>query len=188
MFTSSKQRRKTNFFYGGVRTSCKKKPAGRAKFVVFSFTYWVHCRRRHRGLRCCSQDLSTCVNRQEFEHGFSKNACHLFTRYIQSCMLSKTRSITDWFTSFLGKPTFGWRGKKIRCCRKNIYFKETTRVEWIKANCALKTIIFRYFAFFLELTFYFLLYIHYIFFCARLFQVCTCVPCVQVATPLTVLS
>ena len=51
------------FFYGGVRTSCKKKRAGRAKFVVFSFTYWAHCRRRHRGLRCCSQDLSTCVNR-----------------------------------------------------------------------------------------------------------------------------
>ena len=25
--------------YGGVRTSCKEKRAGRAKFAVFSFTY-----------------------------------------------------------------------------------------------------------------------------------------------------
>ena len=50
-------------FYGGVRTGCKEKRAGRAKFAVFPFTYWAHCRRRHRGLRRCSQDLSICVNR-----------------------------------------------------------------------------------------------------------------------------
>ena len=59
---------------------------------------------------------------------------------------------------------------------EKILFQETTRVEWIEANCALKIIIFRYFAFFLELTFYFLLFNHYylliifIYFCARLSQ------------------
>ena len=65
VFTSSKQRRKRKFFtVVFVQVNCKEKRAGRAKFVgVFSFTYWVHCRRCHRGLRCCSQDLSTCVNR-----------------------------------------------------------------------------------------------------------------------------
>ena len=50
------------FFYGGVRTGCKEKCAGRAKFAAFSFTNWAHCRRRHRRLRRCSQDLSMCVN------------------------------------------------------------------------------------------------------------------------------
>ena len=67
-----------------------------------------------------------------------------------------------------------------------MYFKETTRVEC--ANCALKIIIFRYFALFLELTFiFYYLFITY-FFCVRLFQVCMCVPYVQVATLLTVFS
>ena len=68
-------------FYGGVRTGCKEKRAGRSKFVVFSVIYWAHCRRRRslgreetlargnacyagyrRRLRRCSQDLSMCVN------------------------------------------------------------------------------------------------------------------------------
>ena len=53
---------KGNFFYGGVRTGCKEKHAGRAKFVVFSFTNWAHCRRRHRRLCRFSQNLSMCVN------------------------------------------------------------------------------------------------------------------------------
>ena len=52
------------FFDGGVRTGCKEKRAGRAKFAAFSFTNWARCRRRHRRrrLRRCSQDLSMCVN------------------------------------------------------------------------------------------------------------------------------
>ena len=37
-------------FYDGVRTGCKEKRAGCSKFVVFSFIYWAHCRRR-RSLR-----------------------------------------------------------------------------------------------------------------------------------------
>ena len=41
---------------------CQEKRARRAKFVIFSFTYRTHCRRRHRQLRRCTQDLSTCVN------------------------------------------------------------------------------------------------------------------------------
>ena len=58
-----KQRRKRKFFAVVFLQVVKKKRAGHAKFFVFSFTYWAHCRRRHRALRCCSQDLSTCVNR-----------------------------------------------------------------------------------------------------------------------------
>ena len=50
------------FFDGGVRTDCKEKRAGRAKFAAFSFTNWARCSRRHRRLRRCSQDLSMCVN------------------------------------------------------------------------------------------------------------------------------
>ena len=67
--------------YSGVRTGCKEKRAGRAKFVVFSFTYWAHCSRCHHCLRRCSQDLSMCVNGWESEHGFSKNACHHFNSH-----------------------------------------------------------------------------------------------------------
>ena len=32
------------------------------KICCFSFTYWAHCRRRHRRLCRCSQDLLMCVN------------------------------------------------------------------------------------------------------------------------------
>ena len=47
-----------------------------------------------------------------------------------------------------------------------------------------KIIIFRHFAFFSELTFYLLLFIHFIScVCRTQFQVRTCVQCVQVATP-----
>ena len=69
---------------------------------------------------------------------------------------------------FLSRETAIWveREKKGRCCRKNIYFKETTRVESIKANCALKLIIFRYFA--SRITF--LLFIIYISFLCTTFS------------------
>ena len=50
------------FFDGGVRTGCKEKRTGRAKFAAFSFTNWACCSRRYRRLRRCSQDLSMCVN------------------------------------------------------------------------------------------------------------------------------
>jgi len=67
-----------------------------------------------------------------------------------------------------------------------ICFKETTRVEWIEANWALKIIVFRYFAFFLELInlLFFTFFCFYIFFVHDFFRVRTCVPYVQVATPL----
>ena len=79
------------------------------------------------------------------------------------------------------------RIKKVRCFRKENKFQRNNR-SW---NCAHTIIILRYFAYFLELTFYFLLFNHYylftifIYFCAWLFQVRPCVPCVQVAMPLT---
>ena len=43
----------------------------------------------------------------------------------------------------------------------------------MKANCVLKIIIFKYFAFLLELTFYFCYVLMIYLFCARLFQVRT---------------
>ena len=73
-------------------------------------------------------------------------------------MLFKIRSINELFR-FSGNRHLGGEEKKSVVLEKNIYFNETTRVKWIEANRALKIIIFRYFAFFLELTFYFLLFI-----------------------------
>ena len=82
-------------------------------------------------------------------------------------MLFKIRSIKE-ILRFSGnrhlgrKPTFG-KEKKARCFRKNIYFKETARVEWIEETCALKIIILIYFAFFLELTYiFYYLFIYYL--------------------------
>ena len=70
---------------------------------------------------------------------------------------------------------------------EKILFQETTRVEWIEANCALKIIIFRYFAFFLEPTFYFLLFNHYYLLFLFIFvHDFFSVLCVQLATPLWV--
>ena len=115
-------------FYGGDRTGFKEKRAGHAKFVVFSFIYWVHCRSRRRRLRRCFQDLSMCVNGYISEHGFSKNACHLFTRYIHVCY-PRFGPLRNDLLPFSGNRHLGGEGKKVRCCRKNIYFKETTRIE-----------------------------------------------------------
>ena len=73
----------------------------------------------------------------------------------------------------------GREEKEVRCLRKYTYIsKKKAALNALRENCALKIITFRYFAFFVELLFFFLCI-----FCARLFQVRTCVPCVQVATP-----
>ena len=66
-------------------------------------------------------------------------------------MLLLIRSINE-LLRFSGNGHLGWEQKKVHCLRKDIiiYFKETTRGEWIAANCALEIIIFRYFAFFLS--------------------------------------
>ena len=73
----------------------------------------------------------------------------------------------------------GREEKEVRCVRKYTYIsKKKGELNALRENCALKIITFRYFAFFVELLFFFLCI-----FCARLFQVRTCVPCVQVATP-----
>ena len=102
------------FFDGGVRTGCKEKRAGRAKFAAFSFTNWARCSRRHRRLRRCSRDLSMCVNGLESEHGFRKTTpaiCSL--RDILVCYPRFGPLLNDLLNPFLGKPTFGWRRKKI---------------------------------------------------------------------------
>ena len=136
------------------------------KICCFSFTYWVlflwrsHCLRRDRRLRRCSHDLWMCINDKESGHVFCKNASRLFTRYI---CYSRFGPLMNYFVP-LETDIWPERQKKSVVFQKYIYFKETITVKWIEANCALKIIIFRYFAFFLELTFYFLLFIHFIFF------------------------
>ena len=67
---------------GRVRTGCKKE-RWTCKICCFSFTYYVHCRRRHRRLPRCSEDLSIRRKRLGSEHVFNKKASHLFTRYIR---------------------------------------------------------------------------------------------------------
>ena len=103
-------------------------------------------------------------------------------------MLSRFGPLMNYFVSL---ETHIWveREKQVSCFSKKKLFQETTRVEWIEANCAprsaLKIIIFRYFAFFLELTFYFLLFNHYYLLFLFIFvHDFLSVPCVQVATPL----
>ena len=86
---------------------------------------------------------------------FSKNACHLFTS--QLYMLFKIRSINE-LLRFSGNWNLGGEAKKEAVVLVKKLFARNKQT-WM--NCALKVIIFRYFAFFLELTFYFLLFIHF---------------------------
>ena len=66
--------------------------------------------------------------RQRFGNGLSKNACQLFTRYIRKCYPRFGPLLND-LLRFSGNRHLGGEGKKVRCYRKNIHFKETTRVE-----------------------------------------------------------
>ena len=129
----------------GNLTSCSyrlwRKVRCTCKICCFSFTYWVHfvwhshCPSLQLSpWRCCSQDLSMCVKGYESEYIFSKNAFHLFTRYI--CH-SRFGPLMNYFV-YLETDIWVERKKKFCCFRKKLYFKETTRVEWIEANCALK--------------------------------------------------
>ena len=59
------------------------------------------------------------------------------------------------------KKTFGWREKKTF---------QRNRVEWIEGSYALKIIILRHFAFFLEWTLFFIIYSLYIFFVHDFFR------------------
>ena len=52
--------------------------------------------------------------------------------------------------------------KKKSVVLEKTYIRISKKQPELNENCALKIIIFRYFAFFLELTFYFLLSIHFI--------------------------
>ena len=60
------------------------------------------------------------------------------------------------------------RKKMVRCFRKKTF--QRNRVEWIEASYALKIIILRHFAFFLELTLFFIIYSLYIFFVHDFFR------------------
>ena len=96
-------------------------------------------------------------------------------------MLLKIRSINE-LLRVSGNRHLGGEEKKSVVVEKDISNKLPELNELRQS--ALKIIIFRHFAFFLELTFYLLLFIHFIScVCTTLFQVHTCVPCVQVATP-----
>ena len=117
-------------FYGGVRTSCKKKRAGRAKFVVFSFTYWVHCRRRHRGLRCCSQDLSTCVNVRNSNTVLVKTPAICSLDIYSHVCYPRLGPLQINLLRFSANRHLGGEGKKIRCCRK-IYIFQRNNQSWM---------------------------------------------------------
>ena len=148
----------------------KKSALDVQNLLFFSFTYWAHCRRRHRHLRRCSQDLSMCVNGQESEHGFSKHA-FIFSLDIY---VIKIRSINE-LLRFSGNPHLRGEGKKVSCFRKRKNFskKQPELNELRQTVHAFKIIIFRYFAFFLELTFYFLLFNHYYLLIIFIYFLCT---------------
>ena len=67
------------------------------------------------------------------------------------------------------------------------YSKESNRVERNWGNLYCSRCCFNFYTFFFNYTLFFILYSFYSFY-ARLFQVHTCVPCVQVATPLLTTS
>ena len=52
-----------------------------------------------------------CVNGYESEHGFTKNACHLFTRYIHECY-QRFGSLLNDLLRFSGNRHLGGEGKK----------------------------------------------------------------------------
>ena len=98
----------------------------------------------------------------------------------------KIRSINE-LLRFSGNPHLRGEGKKVSCFRKRKNFskKQPELNELRQTVHAFKIIIFRYFAFFLELTFYFLLFNHYYLVFLFIFvHDFLSVPRVQVATPL----
>ena len=137
--------------YGRVRTGCKEKRAGRAKFVFFHLLIGL---------------ITVVVTSAFAQHStVLVKAPAIFSLH----MYVIQNSVHWWIASFLWKPTLGWREKKSVVLEKK-FCKETTIAEWIKANCALKILIFRYFTFFLELIFYFVLFIHFISFLRTTFS------------------
>ena len=73
-------------------------------------------------------------------------------------MLFKIRSINELLRSSGNRYLGGEEKESPLFQKKYIYFNETTRVERIDLNCALKIIIFRNFAFLLELLKLFIFY------------------------------
>ena len=131
-----------NVAKGNLRScSYRLKRKARGTWKICLFSFTYWAHYRRRHLR-----LRRCPQDLRLgirtQHSFSKSACHLFTSYV--CY-----------------PKFGPEKK---------FCKETTRAEWIKANCALKILIFRFFTFFLELIFYFVLFIHFISFLRTTFS------------------
>ena len=130
---------KGNFFCGGVRTGCKEKRAGRAKifflylligliavavtvaFVIAPGIYW-------------------CENTVTNPNTVLEKTRVIYSLDIYMYAIQLQDSVHYWMIYFVSRETDIWveRETKVRCCRKNIYFKESTRVEWTKANCALK--------------------------------------------------
>ena len=97
-------------------------------------------------------------------------------------MLLKIRSINE-LLRFSGNRLLGGEEKKSVVVEKMYISNKLPELNELRQS-ALKIIIFRLFSFFLELTFYLLLFIHFIScVCTTPFQIRTCVPCVQVATP-----
>lgn len=91
-------------------------------------------------------------------------------------LLSKYVSLLMNHSSLLWKLTFGCQKGKVHCCRKN-YFKETSRVKLIK----IKEIYVFNFISFLQIISFLVLYFSVL--SSAVFQLRTCVACVQVPSP-----
>ena len=96
-----------------------QKRARRAIFVVF-FIYFLGSLPSPSSLFPGFIDV-----RKRLGNGFSKNACQIFTRYIRVCYPRFGPLLND-LLRFSGNRHLGGEGKKVRCCRKNVHFKETT--------------------------------------------------------------
>lgn len=87
-------------------------------------------------------------------HSYQNTLC----MHIWKSLCTKKIYYINKFLRFSGNRHLGGEGKKVRYLEKS-RFQRNNRGWWIEANCALKIIVLRYFAFFLEWTFSFLLFI-----------------------------
>ena len=82
---------------------------------------------------------------------------------IYRCTLLKIPSINELLSRFSGNRHLGGEKKKSVVLEKSAF--QRSKQSWIEANCALKIIIFRYFAFLFRINFlFFIIYSFYILF------------------------
>ena len=142
VFTSSKQRRKRKFNVVFVRV-VKKSVRHVQNFCCFSFTYWDRFVWRSRSFAVAVVRSSLLPRFIDVRKRLGIRTRFWYKRlpYFHKIYMSfKIRSINE-LLRLSGNRYLGREEKKSPLfLEKKIFFSETSRVEWIEANCALKII------------------------------------------------